>query len=196
MAVPDSSATKRALADAIKALMREKPLAKISITDIVERCGMNRQSFYYHFRDKYDLVNWIFYTELITELKRSQSAGEWEELGLILDYLYANRRFYINALKVAGQNSFYEYFGEVIYQILLVAFSATFEDTEQSEFNAMFYADALRACICRWLSAGARIEPQELLRRIRGALEVSARADGRARFGESARSAAQQLPWA
>ena len=63
---------KRALAIALKELMREKPLVKISIADIVGRCGMNRQSFYYHFRDKYDLVNWIFYTELITELKRSE----------------------------------------------------------------------------------------------------------------------------
>ena len=66
--MPDSSLTKRALAAAIKELMREKPLVKISIADIVERCQMNRQSFYYHFRDKYDLVNWIFYTELISEL--------------------------------------------------------------------------------------------------------------------------------
>ena len=58
--MPDSSLTKRALAAAIKDLMKEKPLVKISIADILERCQMNRQSFYYLFRDKYDLVNWIF----------------------------------------------------------------------------------------------------------------------------------------
>ena len=193
--MPDSSTTKRALAIALKELMREKPLVKISIADIVGRCGMNRQSFYYHFRDKYDLVNWIFYTELITELKRSENASEWEELGNILDYLYQNRSFYINALKFNGQNSFYEYFGEVIYQILQVAFAATFEDTDQSEFNAMFYADALRACICRWLSGGARQEPDELLRKIRGAFNVDIREAELDRFRRGAQSAAQQLPW-
>ena len=75
--MPDSSLTKRALAAAIKDLMKEKPLVKISIADIVERCQMNRQSFYYHFRDKYDLVNWIFYTELITELQSRPNADEW-----------------------------------------------------------------------------------------------------------------------
>ena len=78
--MPDSSLTKRALAAAIKDLMKEKPLVKISIADIVERCQMNRQSFYYHFRDKYDLVNWIFYTELITELQSRPNADEWEEM--------------------------------------------------------------------------------------------------------------------
>ena len=78
--MPDSSLTKRALAQAIKELMNEKPLVKISIADIVDRCQMNRQSFYYHFRDKYDLVNWIFYTELITELQNSPNKDEYEEL--------------------------------------------------------------------------------------------------------------------
>lgn len=61
--MPDSSITKKALADALKQLMAEKPLQKISVGDICERCNMNRKSFYYHFRDKYDLVNWVFYTE-------------------------------------------------------------------------------------------------------------------------------------
>ena len=126
MAMPDSSLTKRALAQAIKELMNEKPLVKISIADIVDRCQMNRHSFYYHFRDKYDLVNWIFYTELITELQNSSNKDEYEELKNICRYLYDNRAFYINALKFTGQNSFYEYFGEVIYQLLKAAFNESF----------------------------------------------------------------------
>ena len=44
----------------MKKLMKEKPFAKISVIDICEGCGMNRKSFYYHFKDKYDLVNWNF----------------------------------------------------------------------------------------------------------------------------------------
>ena len=56
----DSQLTKRALSAAMKELMAERPMEKIRIGDIVERCNMNRQSFYYHFKDKYDLVNWIF----------------------------------------------------------------------------------------------------------------------------------------
>ena len=61
----DSNLTKRAFARAMKALMSEKPFEKISVGDICERCDMNRKSFYYHFRDKYDLVNWIFDTEFV-----------------------------------------------------------------------------------------------------------------------------------
>ena len=57
----ESNITKNALADALKSLMREKNFDKISVLDICEKCNMNRKSFYYHFRDKYDLLNWIFY---------------------------------------------------------------------------------------------------------------------------------------
>ena len=58
----DSNITKRALASALKELMNEKPFARISVSDICTKCEMNRKSFYYHFKDKYNLVNWIYNT--------------------------------------------------------------------------------------------------------------------------------------
>jgi len=61
--MPDSNITKKALAMAMKELMEQIPFSKISVSDICEKCGMNRKSFYYHFKDKYDLVNWIFDVE-------------------------------------------------------------------------------------------------------------------------------------
>lgn len=192
--MPDSSLTKRALAQAIKELMNEKPLVKISIADIVDRCQMNRQSFYYHFRDKYDLVNWIFYTELITELQNSPNKDEYEELKNICRYLYDNRTFYINALKFTGQNSFYEYFGEVIYQLLKAAFNESFGNSDQSDFNAMFYADALRACIFRWLTSGAKMPPDEFVGKIRSALAISPE-NQRTLLKEAARGALTNVPW-
>lgn len=61
----DSNITKQALAGALKELIEEQSFEKISVSDICEGCGMNRKSFYYHFKDKYDLVNWIFDTEFV-----------------------------------------------------------------------------------------------------------------------------------
>ena len=52
----DSNFTKNALAQSMKNLMRRRPFEKISVSDICVECGINRKSFYYHFRDKYDLV--------------------------------------------------------------------------------------------------------------------------------------------
>ena len=51
-----SQITKRALEASLKKLLTKKPLDKITITDITEDCGINRMTFYYHFKDIYDLV--------------------------------------------------------------------------------------------------------------------------------------------
>ena len=67
--MPDSNITKRALAAALKELMETQPFARISVGDICQACDMSRKSFYYHFKDKYDLVNWIYYTECLTALR-------------------------------------------------------------------------------------------------------------------------------
>lgn len=64
----DSNITKRALALAERA-MKTTPFSKISVGDICEKCEMNRKSFYYHFKDKYDLINWIYSTEFISNTR-------------------------------------------------------------------------------------------------------------------------------
>lgn len=53
-----SQVTKRALEASLKNLLLKKPLSKITINDITEDCGINRMTFYYHFKDIYDLVEW------------------------------------------------------------------------------------------------------------------------------------------
>ena len=54
-----SQTTKRALAMSLKHIMAKKPLSKITIADITEDCGINRMTFYYHFQDIFDLIDWI-----------------------------------------------------------------------------------------------------------------------------------------
>ena len=53
-----SQITKRALEQSLKNLLREKPLSKITVTDITEDCGISRMAFYYHFKDIYALIEW------------------------------------------------------------------------------------------------------------------------------------------
>lgn len=53
-----SQVTKRALEQSLKNLLLKKPLTKITVSDIAADCGINRMTFYYHFKDIYDLVEW------------------------------------------------------------------------------------------------------------------------------------------
>ncbi len=158
-----SSITKRALADSMKELMNEKSLSKISIKDIVQRCNMNRKSFYYHFKDKYDLVNWIYYTDFVTSFEENELNSQWSILESICEFFYNNRGFYCNALEVKGQNSFYDYFGEVLSPIIAIEFENIFQDKDK-EFYITFFTDAIRTSITRWLLEGSKIPPNEFVR--------------------------------
>ena len=67
--VSSSLQTKKSLAKSLKKLMRLTPLHKISVKDVVKDCNLNRQTFYYHFHDIYELVEWIYKTEAIESIK-------------------------------------------------------------------------------------------------------------------------------
>ena len=75
------SDTKRRLAQALKELMAEKPIKKITIQDIVERSHMTRQSFYYHFQDIYEVIELICQYELIDQIayRQEESFSHWLE---------------------------------------------------------------------------------------------------------------------
>ena len=58
-----SEITKRAFASSLKKMLAKRPLEKIRVIDITEDCGVNRQTFYYHFKDIYDLLEWVYTNE-------------------------------------------------------------------------------------------------------------------------------------
>ena len=162
----DSMITKKALADALKELMNEMPLASINVVTICDKCHMNRKSFYYHFKDKYDLVNWIFDTEFISEFREN---GRNDILAFYEDavrYFYDNRNFYRKALSVKGQNSFSDHFRDLIFSICMLKLPAILGETcTGSELNLHmnFLADAVICSLERWLCDKECLSAEELI---------------------------------
>ncbi len=160
----DSNITKRALATALRELMLEVPFDKIQVAHICERCDMNRKSFYYHFKDKYDLLNWIFDTEIIT-FTQGYSGNEKLEQRVeviqdVCNYFYENRDFYRKALNVQGQNSFSEHFRECNMAILKIRLAHLIEDSED-DFALNFFTDAIVCTMERWLLNKNCMPPDE-----------------------------------
>ena len=149
--MPDSNITKRALAAALKELMETKPFSKISVSDICQACDMSRKSFYYHFQDKFDLVNWIYYTECVAVLKEKNFDTGWDLLEDLCLYFYNNQSFYRRTLSVDGQNSFSEYFRDIVATILAVDMEEIFGKDKYLHFYVDFYTDAFLCAIKRWL---------------------------------------------
>lgn len=160
----DSNITKKSLANALKELMNEKPFSKINISDICERCDMNRKSFYYHFRDKYDLMNWIFDIEFIPvmAMKENQTVtGRLKRIEFMLDYFYENRSFYRKALEVSGQNSFTEHFQDLLYKTISVQLREMYPQEGVTEFQINLFCDAIIIAVQRWITDKNCMPPRE-----------------------------------
>ena len=68
--------TEQKLALKLKELMSNEPLDQITVSRLTKECGVNRQTFYYHFRDIYDLLTWIFLIESIQEIETASNYKE------------------------------------------------------------------------------------------------------------------------
>lgn len=176
----DSNITKRALATALKELMEELPFEKINVAHICERCDMNRKSFYYHFKDKYDLVNWIFDTDIISFMQSYFSSTELSEhMEVILEicrYFYENRSFYSKALKIEGQNSFSEHFRECILPLLRFRLTQLNNDFADDDFALDFFADATVCTMERWLLDKNCMPPEQFVARLLSIVQRGAEA--------------------
>ena len=73
-----ATSTKKALAAALKKMMEVKPIDKITVKDLVEICGVNRQTFYYHFDDVYDLLEWVFEEDANANLPKEVVYDRWK----------------------------------------------------------------------------------------------------------------------
>jgi len=176
----DSNITKRALASALRELMEEVPFDKIQVAHICERCNMNRKSFYYHFKDKYDLVNWIFDTDFIAFTKdRSISLNpddRWELIERTCCYFYENRRFYRNALKIKGQNSFSDHLREYCRPLVKNRITCLIDASIADDFVIDFFADAMMCAIERWLMDKSCMPPDQFVAKIRQIVQGGAAA--------------------
>ncbi len=159
--MPDSSITKQALASSLKKLMQSESFNNIKIADICDGCKLNRKSFYYHFRDKYDLLNWIFDTEFSAISSSPQCNSTWELFTSMFQYFYDNRDFYHKAMKTTGQNSFSDHFHQKLFGFYQSQTQQLVTDTQYRDIQANFFADALYCATQRWLMDKKPIPPKE-----------------------------------
>jgi probable dihydroxyacetone kinase regulator len=174
----ESQITKKALALSIKKLMETIPLAKLSIHEIVDNCGINRQTFYYHFRDKFDLVNWIYYTEAIENIDNSIKYGHWtDEMYKTLVYFMDNKSFYINALNTPGQNAFDGFLFEKTYDLIMGVINDISSGIKVSatdkNFIADFYTYAFVGITVQWIKSNMNQPPEKVVGNLNDMVEGS-----------------------
>ena len=103
-----SDITKHALAASFKKLLEQKPIEKITVKDIVEDCGVNRHTFYYHFQDIFELAEWFCTDEVKNAIGTHQTYDTWKEgFSDFYSYLHANKAIVMNVYN-SGQRTYLE----------------------------------------------------------------------------------------
>ena len=88
-----SDFTKIAIMHSLIELLEEKEFTKITVKDIVTRCGINRNTFYYHFEDIYDLLRWMFDSEAVQIVQSFNLLMDYKDaIAFVIDYVEKNRK--------------------------------------------------------------------------------------------------------
>lgn len=137
-----SLTTKKAMAMSLKSLLEKKTLDKITVKDIVNGCSLNRQTFYYHFHDTYDLLQWLYSYETgdIIEKMRDPS-NDTDEYGLILQYILNNRNFIINTCRSLKRDYLIIRLKSSIHPIILEIIKNNISEDTVSSDDAVSIAD-------------------------------------------------------
>ena len=163
-----SQVTKRALENSLKHLLLKKPLNKITIGDITEDCGINRMTFYYHFKDIYDLVEWVCLEDAKKALDQKKTLDTWQQ-GL-LQIFYAvreNKPFILNVYHCIDRGQAERYLKPLTDQLLMgvVEEEAQGHHVRQSdkEFIARIYSYCFVGLMLDWVKDGMHEDPKDLV---------------------------------
>ena len=175
--------TKKALSASLKKLMAVKDLNRISIREISEDCGLNRQTFYYHFEDIYDLLRWTYTNELLPLLKCNPDDPNWQDRLLALfRWLDENRTFCLASLDAVGREHLgntvqkelrHRFHEEALKNAPVIGLGRPTE--EYADFLAEFYCQAISGLLESWLRGNLQQTPQELVHHIRLLLDTQTR---------------------
>lgn len=163
-----SQITKKAMAASLKKLLETKTLSKITVSDITDDCEINRHTFYYHFQDIYDLIEWIYKSETEKVLQDHDSYDSWQEgVHALFKYALDNQAFVENTYHSISKEYLIEHLYQVTYNLLINVVEEQAQgmsvDTKHKEFIANFYKYAFVGMAVDWIEKGMRSDYEMII---------------------------------
>jgi len=171
-----SLVTKNALAQAFKSLMMHTPINRISVKMVSDTCSVTRHTFYNHFHDVYELLEWIFENEVIDELDECCSLSNWKDgLILVLQYTLDNKTICINTCKSLGR----EHLEMFLYKTFTTVLEGVIEDiTKEMNIDdklkkevSEFFSYAITGEFLKWINNGLKEKKEDIADRIERMLD-------------------------
>ena len=166
-----SQVTKRALEQSLKNLLLKKPLTKITVSDIADDCGINRMTFYYHFKDIYDLVEWSCLEDAKRALDEKKTYDTWQQgLLQIFEAVQQNKPFILNVYRCVHREQVEKYLQPLVDELLIgvieeKANGMTVRD-EDKQFIAQAYGYMFIGLMLDWIKDNMREDPQQIVDRL------------------------------
>ncbi|MBQ5332275.1 MAG: TetR/AcrR family transcriptional regulator C-terminal domain-containing protein [Oscillospiraceae bacterium] len=167
------SAARYRLAEALKKRLSYMPLEKITIKQLTDDCGLNRQTFYYHFDDIYDLLKWLFEWEAETAVHLHDVSVSWKDtMRKMLKYLSDNKRFCVSVLNSVGHRHVSRFLLDFMSTLTEKIISDCMEeygiapaesDREFADFFIDFYSGAAALMIERRLLDEIKLTDDQLI---------------------------------
>ena len=166
-----SQMTKRALVASLKELMAEKPLDKITVTDLTEHCGVNRMTFYYHFKDIYDLVEWSCQEDASRALAGKKTYETWQQgLLQIFQAVLDNKPFILNVYRSVSREQVENYLYRVTYDLLEGVVEEKAQGMsvrqEDKELIATLYKYLFVGLMLDWIKGDMKGDPQVMVQKL------------------------------
>ena len=150
--------TKKALSDALKEAMKTKEFQKITVSELIQACNVNRKTFYYHFEDIYALLKWTFEEEAIEVVKHFNLLVDYEEaITFIMDYIEKNDYLINCAYDSIGRDELKRFFYADFLEITESIIDGTEReagkslDPEYKRFLSLFYMEAVTGMLINWI---------------------------------------------
>ncbi len=158
-----SEITKQAIIHSTKKLASEKPFQKISVLEIARHCGINRNTFYYYFTDKYDVVQCIFDQEISPVLQpHFQNGGLADSVSALCNHMKNEKALYVRLLEDNGHHCLRDLLVQYYTDFLIHKAQQHFEQhqmpDQHQEIAARFYAHGTVGMIGDWASRGMKID--------------------------------------
>ncbi|WP_019892044.1 TetR-like C-terminal domain-containing protein [Allobaculum stercoricanis] len=163
-----SQVTKRALEQSLKNLLLKKPLTKITVGDITEDCGINRMTFYYHFKDIYDLVEWSCLEDAKRALEEKKTYDTWQQGFLqIFKAVQENKPFILNVCRCVHREQVEKYLQPLVDQLLLDVINeeatGIIVRDEDKQFIAKVYSYMFIGLMLDWIKDDMREDPKQIV---------------------------------
>ncbi|WP_276886911.1 TetR-like C-terminal domain-containing protein [Allobaculum stercoricanis] len=163
-----SQVTKRALEQSLKNLLLKKPLTKITVGDITEDCGINRMTFYYHFKDIYDLVEWSCLEDAKRALEEKKTYDTWQQGFLqIFKAVQENKPFILNVYRCVHREQVEKYLQPLVDQLLLDVINeeatGVIVRDEDKQFIAKVYSYMFIGLMLDWIKDDMREDPKQIV---------------------------------